>query len=244
MRAASAVLEPASPRARSNDRVFYTGMAVAAALAVLLGFSRTYFLRPYFQTTPLDGEFHVHGLVFSAWIALFVVQTSLVAARRTNVHRKLGWAGVCLAVIMVVVALNAAVHGAHRDIAAGQEHEALAFFSTPVLSIATFATFVALAVALRARPETHKRLMLVATLSLLDAAVARWPIPGIADSPLAYYGVTDAFIAAAIAYDFASRRSVSPVYLYGALAIVLEQWARDPLGATAVWQELATKILM
>jgi len=244
MRAASAVLDAASPRTRSNDRVFYTGMAAAAALAVLLGFSRTYYLRPYFETTPLDAEFHVHGLVFSAWIALFVVQTSLVAARRTNLHRKLGWAGMCLAVIMIVVALNAAVHGAQRDIAAGQEHEALAFFSTPVSSMAMFAALVALAVALRARPEMHKRLMLLATLSLLDAAVARWPIPGIADSPLAYYGVTDTFIAAAIAYDFVSRRSVSLVYVYAGLAIVVEQWARDPLGATAFWQALATKILM
>src|SRR5215468_2527458 len=149
MRAASAVAA-APVDVRANDRAFYTSIAVAAAFAVLLGFSRTYFLRPYFQTTPLDAEFHVHGLVFSAWIALFVVQTSLVAANRTSVHRKLGWAGACLAVLMVVVALNAAVHGAHRDIAAGQTRDALAFFSTPVLSMVMFATLVALAVAKRA----------------------------------------------------------------------------------------------
>jgi len=218
-------------------------MAAAAALAVLLGFARTYFLRPYFQTTPLDTEFHVHGLVFSTWIALFVVQTSLVAAGRTSVHRKLGWAGACLAALMVVVALNAAAHGAHRDIAAGHAQEALAFFSTPVLSMVMFAALVALAVAKRARPETHKRIMLLATLSLLDAAVARWPIPGIGDSPLAYYAVTDAFLAAAILYDFVSRRSVSPVYVYGGLAIVVEQWARDPLGATELWQAFAARVL-
>ena len=92
MRAASAVA--AAPAAvRANDRAFYTGIAVAAALTVLVGFSRTYFLRPYFQAEPLDAAFHVHGLVFSAWIALFVAQTSLVAAGRTDVHRKVGWAG-------------------------------------------------------------------------------------------------------------------------------------------------------
>lgn len=219
-------------------------MAVAAALAVALGFSRTYFLRPYFQTTPLDVEFHLHGLVFSAWVALFVAQTSLVAARRTAWHRKLGWVGACLAVLMVVVALNAAIHGAHRDIAAGQAQEALAFFTTPVLSMAMFAILVALAVAFRARPETHKRLMLLATISLLDAAAARMPIPGIESNELGYYALTDAFIVAAILYDFVSRRSVSPVYVYGGLAIVAEQWARDPLGATAAWQALATTILM
>jgi hypothetical protein len=242
MRAASAVVAvPAGVRA--NDRAFYTGIAIAAALAVLVGFSRTYFLRPYFETAPLDVAFHVHGLVFSAWIALFVAQTSLVAARRTDVHRKLGWVGACLAVLMVGVALNAAVHGAHRDIAAGYVTESLRFFSTPVLAMAMFAALVALAVAARGRPETHKRLMLLATLSLLDAAVARWPIPGIGDAPLAQYAITDAFIVAAMLYDFASRRAVSPVYVWGGLAIVAEQWARDALGATAVWQSLAAKIL-
>src|SRR5262252_10325356 len=125
MRAASAVLDAAPARARTSDRAFYTGMAVAAAFAVALGFSRTYYLRTHFQATPLDIEFHVHGLVFSAWIALFVAQTSLVAAGRTGWHRKLGWAGACLAVLMIAVALNAAVHGAHRDIAAGQAPQAL-----------------------------------------------------------------------------------------------------------------------
>jgi hypothetical protein len=242
MRTAS-VVAAAPPRVGANDRAFYTGIAIAAALVVLVGFSRTYFLRPYFETASLDTAFHVHGLVFSAWIALFVAQTSLVATRRIDVHRKLGWAGACLAGLMIVVALNAAVHGAHRDIAAGYETESLRFFTTPVLSMAMFASLVALAVATRGRPETHKRLMLLATLSLLDAAVARWPIPGIGDAPLTYYAITDAFIAAAMLYDFASRRSVSPVYVWGGLAIVVEQWARDPLGATAIWQSLAAKIL-
>ena len=242
MRAASAVAA-ASAGVRANDRVFYTGIAIAAALTVLVGFSRTYFLRPYFETTWLDAAFAVHGLAFSAWIALFVAQTSLVAVGRTAFHRKLGWAGACLAVLMVVVALNAAVHGAHRDIAAGYVTESLRFFSTPVLAMAMFASLVALAVAARGRAETHKRLMLLATLSLLDAAVARWPIARIGDVPLAYYAISDAFIAAAMIYDFASRRAVSPVYVWGGLVIVLEQWARDALGATAAWQWLAAKIL-
>jgi len=135
------------------------------------------------------------------------------------------------------------VHGAHRDIAAGYEIESLRFFTTPVLAMVMFASLVALAVAARGRPETHKRLMLLATLSLLDAAVARWPIPGIANATLVQYAITDAFIAAAMLYDFASRRSVSPVYIWGGLAIVVEQWGRDALGATAVWQSFAAKLL-
>jgi uncharacterized membrane protein YoaK (UPF0700 family) len=117
---------------------------------------------------------------------------------------------------------------------------------TPKLTFAAgavlmFVIFVSAGYLKRRERDAHKRLMLLATLSLLDAATARWPIAGI--TPLGYYAATDAFIAAAMLYDFASRRAISPVYLYGGLAIVVEQWARDALGATAVWQAFAARVL-
>jgi hypothetical protein len=83
------------------DRRFYTGMA---AIAVLVGFAPTYYLRPRFVSTPLPFYLHAHGIVFSAWIAFFIAQAMLVAVRRTDVHRKLGWAGASLAALMVTSA--------------------------------------------------------------------------------------------------------------------------------------------
>jgi hypothetical protein len=231
----------AAPRA--SDRVFYTGIALAAAVTVLVGFARTFYLRSHFETLPLLPVLVVHGVVFSAWIALLVLQTSLIAARRTALHRRLGWTGAALAAAMVVVALTTAIVTGRRDIAAGYEIESLAFFATPVVSMAVFACFVAAAVGSRGRPETHKRLMLLATISLLDAATARWPIAAIAASPLGYYGLADAFIVAAVLYDLVSRRRVSAVYVWGGLLIVGSQWLRVPLGATAAWQALARAVL-
>ena len=82
---------PRHAQRRTLDRAFYTGMALAATLSVFVGFARTYYLRPQFQTTPLPLYLHIHGAVFTAWMVLFVVQTSLVAARRnarrTSVER-------------------------------------------------------------------------------------------------------------------------------------------------------------
>ncbi len=109
--------------------------------------------------------------------------------------------------------------------------------------MAVFAFLVAAALALRNRPETHKRLMVLATVSLLDAATARWPIAGIAESALGYYGLADAFIAAAMLYDFVSRRRVAPAYLWGGLLVVAGQGLREPLGATAAWQAFARAVL-
>jgi hypothetical protein len=96
---------------------------------------------------------------------------------------------------------------------------------------------------MRRRADWHKRLMLLATLSLLDAAVARWPFPSLVGTPLGYYGIADAFILVAILYDVASRRGVSPVYVWGGLAIVAGQWLRDVLGATALWHSFASSVL-
>ncbi len=229
--------------ANRRDRVFYTSMAAAAAAAVFLGFARTFYLRHWFDPSPLPTVVAVHGLVFTAWIGLFVVQTALVSADRRRLHRRLGWAGACIAAAMLVAAAAAALFQGRRDIAAGYEAEELAFFATPVLALAVFATLVAAAVALRTRPEWHKRLMLLATISILDPAVGRWPVQGLGDSPLAYYGITDAFIAVAVLYDLLSRRRVSPVYLAGGLLVLASQSLHDVLGATALWQAFAGAIL-
>src|SRR3954447_3732899 len=104
-------LVSASIAVRAWDRRFYSGMALAAAVAVFLGFSRTFFLRGYFDATPLAWPFIVHGAVFTAWIALFVAQSSLIAARCIDIHRQVGWAGAALAVVMVGVAMLAAITG-------------------------------------------------------------------------------------------------------------------------------------
>jgi hypothetical protein len=45
----------------------------------------------------------VHGLVFSAWLVLFLVQTGLIAAGRVDVHRRLGIAGAILALAKLVL---------------------------------------------------------------------------------------------------------------------------------------------
>jgi hypothetical protein len=225
------------------DRFFYCSMAFATIVAVFIGFSRTYYLRSRFQDGPLPFYLQVHGAAFSAWMMLFLTQTSLVAARRTDVHRRLGWAGGALAVFMVVIAITAAILSGRRNFAAGLENESLTFLTTPVFSMVVFLALVATAVYHRRAPETHKRLMLLATISILDAATARWPIAIVQTISWAYYGIADLFIAAAIVYDLASRRRVHPAYLWGALLIVVSQTLRDVIGQTEAWHSFARSIL-
>ena len=80
---------------------FYPMIAFALAAFVIVGFSRTYYLRFLYDLPPMTLLVHLHGLVFTAWMALFVVQTRFVAANRVDLHMKLGIAGVVLAGLIV-----------------------------------------------------------------------------------------------------------------------------------------------
>jgi hypothetical protein len=218
-------------------------MSCAALLAVFVGFSRTFYLRPQFQTTPLPTYLTIHGLVFTLWIALFLAQTTLVAARRTDVHRRLGWAGAALAALMVIVGVTAGLISLSGRVAAGQADEARAFLAVPLTSMLVFLVLVASAVYYRRYAETHKRLMLAATLSILDAPVARWPIALIASNAYAYYVLTDLFLLAAIVYDLASRGRVHRAYIWAASLIVAAQIVREMVGGTAAWHALARALI-
>lgn len=96
------------PRAVANDRFFYTGMAVVFAVIVFIGFSPTFFQRPA-GLAPLSQLHVIHGIVYSAWLALLVTQTSLIAANRRAWHRALGALGVVLACVMLALGTMAAI---------------------------------------------------------------------------------------------------------------------------------------
>lgn len=225
------------------DRQFYTGMALAAAVIVFAGFAPTYFLRANYQSTPLPTYLQIHGFLFTTWIALFIAQTSLVAARRTDVHRRLGWATAALAVVMVVVGTTAGIVSMRGQVKAGNVDQALAFLTTPLFSMVVFATLVAAAIKLRRDSQTHKRLMLLATISILDAAVARLPFEFLRTSTWTFMVATDVLLIAAILYDVASRRRVHPAYVWGGLLIVVVQALRIPVGATDAWQTFARALI-
>jgi len=215
-------------------------MALAITAAVFVGFSPTFYRRPD-TVAPLPPYLVLHGLTFSAWIMLFVVQTMLVASGRVRLHRRLGWAGAVLAGVMVFIGATAGIWSMQREVANGHADAAMTFLTTPFSAMLVFGGLVGAAVAWRRQPETHKRLMLLATISLLDAAVARWPIAFAAD--WMFYAIADLFIVAAVAYDLMSRGKVAAAYVWGGSIIVISQALRPLVGQTDAWHAIARVIL-
>lgn len=237
---------PQSPvrEAGRHDRLFYGGMAVAMGLTVFAGFASTYYLR--FLTggpkaTLSGGPFttlvYVHGALFTAWVLLFIVQTALVAGRRVAVHRRLGVAGAVLAAAMIVAGTFIAIATAKRG-SAPVGVDPLAFLVIPLFDMILFATFVTAALALRRDKEAHKRLMLLAYISIIVAAVAR--LPGVLrGGPPAFFGLTLLFVVVAGIYDFLSRRRVHKVYLWGGALIAVSIPLRLAISKTGAWRTLA-----
>lgn len=228
-----------APAARwRNDRLFFSGMALLILLIVFAGFAPTYYLSRWTGAPSLPPLAHLHGILFTAWIGLFVAQTSLVAARRTAVHRRLGAAGAGLAVLMVVIGTWTAIAAARRGAFDGFG-DSTTFLIVPLTDVLFFAPVVFLAIRWRRHSETHKRLMLLATLSLTGAAFARFPAALASHGPLFFFGTIDALILVAMAYDRLTRGRVHPVWIWGGAALLASQVGRLMLMPTDFWRSIA-----
>lgn len=213
------------------DRAFFTGLSLLMVLAVFIGFSRSYYLKGLYGAPALPTLFHVHGFLFTAWMVLLIVQTSLVAQRRTPVHRRLGVAGGVLAGAMTVAAMAMTIDLARRSAGAPTD-DGLAFTIIPFSTVIVFPVLVGAALFYRRVPETHKRLMLIATLELVTAGVAR--IPGAGSLPL-FFVLTDAGVLAMVVYDLATRGRPHQATVWGGLFLIATQVVRTTAGATATW---------
>ena len=240
----SAVRQPPPTRVGAYDSVFYSGMAAALALTVLIGFAPTYYTRLVgdgsLQTitgAPVTTLVHAHAVLFTAWVLLFIVQTALVATKHVSVHRRLGVAGVALAAAMIVVGTMAALQLARRG-GAPPGVPPLTFLAIPLGDMVMFAGFIAAAMVLKRKKESHKRLMLLAYASLMAAPAAR--LPGmLALGPLAFYGIALLFPVAGALYDFVSRGQVHRAYLWGGSLLVLSVPLRLLVSSTSSWNAFA-----
>ncbi|HSS20552.1 MAG TPA: hypothetical protein VLL54_10790 [Pyrinomonadaceae bacterium] len=226
---------------RRRERIFFSGMAVLIIVTVLAGFSRTFYLRPYFHPQPLLPLLIFHGIVMSSWLALFITQTTLVATRRINLHRRLGVAGGILAVLMVLLgSFVGIVRAKILDLPPGSPPP-LTFLTIPLGDMLVFAILVGAAFYFRRQLDTHKRLMLIATIGILPAAVARLPLAFVeSGGPFVFFGLSDAFILPLLIFDFVTRGRPHRATILGALLLISSHPLRLIIGGTHAWLAFAT----
>jgi hypothetical protein len=235
-------INPSIPRS-VKDRRLYIWFAVFMPLIVLVGFARTYYLKGFFDTPAIPGLLvHLHGIVMTSWVILFVTQVWLVAARRTRVHQRLGVLGALLAVLVIFVGVATAIAAAARGSSPGPPP--LRFLVIPLGDMLVFAILVGTALYFRRRMEIHKRLMLLAAVNLLAPAIARIPLHFIeTGGALAFFGLTDLCLLVCVVFDTVKHRRLHPVFLWGTILIIAAQPLRLLLAGTDAWMRFATMLV-
>ena len=229
------------------DNPFFSGMAAVTLIAVLIGFARTYFLAGLFRAPLPNLLIHIHSAAFTLWIILFITQISVVTARRVDLHRRLGLLGFVLAIVMMVLGPVTASDRLARHVAQpGPDtvEEVRAFYAVPLGDMLMFSTFVYLAYRNRFQPAVHKRLMLFATLSLLDAGFDRWPVFDLYSLPVVHLICFTPLLLLMIGYDRWSTGRVQRVTISAAIFVVAVQQLCYPLGRSGAWQSFAAWVAM
>lgn len=231
---------------RFLQRYFYFLMSLLVAAVIVYGFSQTigenllhaHPLPPFVLT--------IHALAFSGWVVFFMLQSALVRTRNVRIHRTLGWFGVALAVTMLVLGTWTAIAMDRFHIRLEPPSAAFleAFLIVQLGYLYVFGVLFALAIYWRRAPEFHRRLMLMATCTLTDAAFGRFPEHWIGFSVFGALGVA-ALLLLGVARDLIVDRRVHKAYLYGVPALLVCEAIFEYTNAHASpwWMHIATPIL-
>jgi hypothetical protein len=243
------------PQARRKRTKLYVWLAVACAAIAIGGFMPTYWLQLAPRTfigTPL---LHIHGAVCTLWVLFLISQAWLVSQNRLRSHRSWGLAGISLATAVVIIGIPTAISSMEAGLARGLGDTSRAFLITPLSAIFRFALFTSAAIACVNRPEWHKRLMIVGTISLIEAAGARVALflalgsapgmrPGLGPPPPAIMPVVvglllQLLIVVGMIYDWRTRRKVHSAWIVGLVFSVAVIVLKVPLSMTPVWLSFA-----
>jgi hypothetical protein len=225
---------PHATAARRTKRWFYIVLAVLMTILIGWGFWPSYYgplVRGAAQTPAI---LHVHGVIFAGWMALLIVQVTLAAQGRVRAHRALGKVGIGYGTLVFLMGLLVSFVAPVMHVRRGEWtiDDAAAFSLIPLMDMVLFGAFFAAAVANRHRAETHKRLMLVATISILFAAAFRLNAAGMPMVPA--LALWFAPLVGAMAYDAWTRRHVHGVYWIGLVVLALSL-LRLPWRTTDIW---------
>jgi hypothetical protein len=226
----------ARPAAKRADDVFFTTLSVLMLLIVLVGFAPSYFLKGAVFAPLPSLLVHLHGAVFSSWIFLFVIQSSLVAAGNVRLHRKLGVLGAVIAGLMVVLGVLAPFGTLRRGAVLPSFFTPASFLIDNVIGILIFGAYVAIAIWKRNNIKVHKRLMLIANMMLMPPALSRMPF--VQQHTVLIPGIALAILLALFVFDLVTLKRPLVVTIAGGLIFFLSQPVMDAVVRSSFGQQL------
>ena len=187
----------------------------------------------------------VHGAAFLAWYVLFSAQAGLASSGRIAIHRKLGYASIPFALLLVVsggLMLAGTMQSYRPDWTEQYLYSRTSFVWAIAHTLVSFTVFYVLAVANRNNAKRHKRFMVLASLSMMAASITRFaylpfiPIDGTTFTLL----LTFTLLAIPLVIDRVRYGKVYPSLKYGTAAYVVTLLiAMGVMPATAIGRQLA-----
>jgi len=226
---------------RRYDHYFFSGTALMMLASVLVGFGPTYYFVGMLRAPLPSPIIHVHGALFSCWMLMLIAQNSLAWAGRVDIHRKLGLFGFVMACLMVVVGWIAATDRLVRG-TAPPGVDTYFFYIVPMTDMVIFATLIFFAFRARRDPSAHKRIIYVATVGILIAAIARFPLSWLFHKAPHAAIVSYAFLVLLVAYDLWSTRKIHRATLWASGFLIFIQQIRLPIGKSAEWHSFAAGV--
>jgi hypothetical protein len=233
-----------------SDYNFFLVYVLLIWLAVFAGFGPDIVKHLRSNAAPYPIAVHVHAVVTIGWLALLTNQVLLIRRREVRLHRKWGAVGAVLAIAVILVGFWAALafEGAAMSTPERRPH----FLAIEWSNIIEFAGLAIGAVIARNQPSAHKRLIMLATLSLTPAAFNRaigkpflHPLlgSGVWQTYVQIFALTDLMVLGIGLYDWRTRRRIHPAWALGALWMLLGQLTASWLFYNPAWKVIATSIL-
>jgi hypothetical protein len=231
-----------------GERIFFLSMMAALILLDVWGFAHSFYFRSILTppSTYLDRPdwmrwaFMIHGTLFTCWIALFATQTMLVGSKQLPLHKKIGKATYPLFFAILAYGLFigwvGAKHGFH-DV----PFDSVTFSALPWLVILAFGALAWAGLNERRDPQRHKRLMLLATLALSDAGIARVSVFHSILPP--WLDFTPFMIIPLVVWDLATLRKVHRATVWGGLLVAGALLLSIPIGASKPWHAIVEPLI-
>lgn len=221
---------------RERTRSFHVGMSIAFLATAFAGFAPTYYLKSLTHGPAASLLLHVHALAFTSWLVLLFAQSTLVSARRVDLHKRLGIGASLLAAVMIPLGMVTALAGLRNGLSRASS-DPLAFIIFPLGQMVLFGVFVGMALWTRKQPECHRRFILLGTTCLMTPAIVRLPFVG--GQPIVALVLSGLFVVAGMIHDRRAIGRVHPIYIRGLVVILLSGPIRYALGHTDAWRSFA-----
>jgi hypothetical protein len=209
---------------------------------VALGFFRTYFgLFPTF--TNVTAIQYIHGLLFTTWFVLLIVQPLLIRYGKYRAHRIIGRFTYVL-VPCIVISIHFIAREAYLNAVAAHvpRRQVLANTYFQVYQIFDFAVLYLLAIINKHRTAYHMRYMIATSLAIAGAGLRRAfeHTLGMGGDAAVLYGflVPDLFLVGLIVYDKIKGQN-SRAYIIALLILAVSHYSYYFLPDSALWQSVA-----